>query len=73
MYFPTLMLMPLYEDLDLRARCAAPRSLETAARRSRTWLPRTQARTARTARTAKRAPLAVSARRAGAGSVGAGS
>lgn len=71
MYFPTLMLMPLYEDLDQRARCVAPRSRATAARRSRTWLRRTQARTARTARTAQRAPLAVSGCRAGAGSAGA--
>jgi hypothetical protein len=52
-YFPTLMLMPLYEDLDQRARCVAPHSLQTPRTQGRwTWSRRTQALRARSAVTA---------------------
>jgi len=55
-YFPTLMLMPLFDHLDRRARGAAPRSLQPGhawGRRARSWGTR--------ARTAMRAPSAASA------------
>ena len=68
MYFPTLMLMPLSEELDRRARRVAPRSLQHARTRSRRTQPRgTQARTALRARSA------VSACTPDAGPAGAGS
>jgi hypothetical protein len=65
-YFPTLMLKPLFEDLDRRARCVAPRSLLPARARGRRIRPwGTQAPAARLGRSA------VSARAAGAGPAGA--
>jgi hypothetical protein len=65
-YFPTLMLMPLYEDLHQRTHCVAPRSLQTAPTRGR-WTRSYRAH----ARAALRARSAVSACTAGARSAGA--
>ncbi len=65
MYFPTLMLMPLYEDLDRRARSVAHSSLQTPRPQGRpTWSRGTQGRTALRVRSAVRACAA------GAGSAG---
>jgi hypothetical protein len=67
-YFPTLMLMPLCEDLDRRARCVTMGSLRTARMQGRpVWYRRTPVRSAQRARSA------VSAWVAGAGQAGAGS
>lgn len=53
MYFPTLMLMPLYEDLDRQARCVSQGSLQTLRSPGRrVWLRRTQVRSALRARSA---------------------
>jgi len=65
-YFPTLMLMPMYEELYRRARCIPPGSPQPARARARL------ARSCGTrARTAMRARPAVSACIAGAGPTGA--
>jgi hypothetical protein len=65
-YFPTLMLTPLYEDLNRRARCVAPcshRPARAQGRRTRSWET--------LAHMALRARSAVSACTAGAGAAGA--
>jgi hypothetical protein len=65
-YFPTVMLMPLHEDLDRRARRAVPRSSRPAYARSRRTRP-----PGTLARTALRARSAVTTRTAAAGPAGA--
>jgi hypothetical protein len=65
-FFPTLMLMPLFEDLDRRARCLPPRSLQPPVPGA-AGPGRGETR----ARTALRARSAVSACTAGAGPAGA--
>jgi hypothetical protein len=65
-YFPTLMLTPLVEDLHRRARCAGPHPFQPARARGR----RIRLRGSR-ARAALHACPAVSACTAGAGPAGA--